>query len=95
MDCTWADAGIVDQDVDAAKPIAGGLRDRLGRGVAGQIRLDGEQLARFPMLTRTCRKGLKGSRSRSIPATRMPAANKPRTIALPMPPAAPATIATL
>src|SRR5271165_5942814 len=36
-----------------------------------------------------------GSRSRSMPATRISAASKPRTIALPMPPAAPVTIATL
>jgi hypothetical protein len=42
-DCSRADAGIVDQDVDAAEPIAGGFGDLLGRGVLGKIGLDGEQ----------------------------------------------------
>src|SRR3984893_567245 len=37
----------------------------------------------------------KGSRSRSTPATWIPAASSARVIALPMPPAAPVTIATL
>jgi len=36
-DCPWADPGIVDQDVDAAEPIAGGFGDLPGRGVVGQI----------------------------------------------------------
>jgi hypothetical protein len=43
-DCARTDAGIVDQDVDAAKPVAGGPGDLLGRGIAGQIRLDGEKV---------------------------------------------------
>jgi hypothetical protein len=38
-DCSWPYAGIVDQDVDATKPIAGGLGDLLGRGIGGQILL--------------------------------------------------------
>jgi hypothetical protein len=41
-DRTGADAGVVDEDVDAAEPIARGFGDLLGRGVAGQIGLDGE-----------------------------------------------------
>jgi hypothetical protein len=59
--------------------------------------LDGEQFVRFALLTRTRgeRSQRLGSRSRSTPATRMPAANTPRVIALPIPPAAPVTIATL
>ena len=35
-----------------------------------------------------------GGRSRSTPATRMPAASSARVISLPMPPAAPVTMAT-
>jgi hypothetical protein len=94
-DRTGADAGIVDENIDAAEPIARGFGDLLGRGVAGQIGLDGEQIVRL-----ICSRGLaasasKGSRSRSTPATRMPAANSPRVTALPIPPAAPVTIATL
>src|SRR5260370_30848776 len=44
--------------------------------------LEGEQFARPALLTRPRR--YKGSRSRSMPATRVPAANRPRTIALPI-----------
>src|SRR5438270_426281 len=95
LDRTGANAGIVHQDIDAAKPIARGLGDLLGRGVAGQIGLDGEQVVRLSCSRALAASASKGSRSRSTPATRMPAANSPRVIALPIPPAAPVTIATL
>ncbi len=55
-DCSRADAGIVDEDVDAAQPIAGGFGDLLGRGVASQIRLDGEEFGPLSLLTRARRK---------------------------------------
>jgi hypothetical protein len=63
-------------------------------GVVGQIGLDGEQVLRLALSWVLAASASKGSRSRSTPATLMPAANKPRVIALPMPPAAPVTIAT-
>jgi hypothetical protein len=92
-DCARADPGVVDEDVDAAEPGSRGFGDLIDRGVVGRIRLDGEQFG-------LCSGALaasasKGSRSRSTPATLMPAANRPRVIVLPMPPAAPVTIATL
>ena len=37
--CTRTNAGIVDQDVNASEPIAGGLGDLPGRDVVGQIGL--------------------------------------------------------
>jgi hypothetical protein len=40
-DCTWADAGIVDEDIDAAKLGARSFGDRVRRGVLGQIGSDG------------------------------------------------------
>jgi hypothetical protein len=57
-DCSRADAGIVDQDVDAAEPVACGSGDLLGRGIAGQIRLDGEKIVPLSLLTRARREGL-------------------------------------
>src|SRR6266446_2454216 len=51
--------------------------------------------AAFPCSRPIAARASIGSRSRSTPATRIPAANRPRVIALPMPPAAPVTIATL
>ena len=52
-DCAWADAGIVDEDVDAPEPTAGGFGDLPGCGIVGQIGLDGEQLVRLAPLTGT------------------------------------------
>ena len=57
-DCAWADPGVVHEDIDAAEPGARGFGDLIGRGVIGQIRLDGEQIGRLALLTRACRKGL-------------------------------------
>jgi len=93
--CSRADAGVVDQDVDAAKSGVRGLGDFTDRGVVGQIRLDGEEVGRLVLLTRVRREPLQRLTARSTPATRMPAANRPRTMAVPIPPAAPVTIATL
>jgi len=56
--CTGANPGVVDEDVDAAEPVAGGLTDLPGRGVAGQIGLNGEQVAGLALLTRVRRKRL-------------------------------------
>ena len=41
----------VDEDIDAAKPGARGLGDLIDRGVAGQIRLDGEEIVPLSLLT--------------------------------------------
>jgi hypothetical protein len=41
-DCAWADAGIVDEDIDAAKLAARGLSDCIRRGVVGQIGRNGQ-----------------------------------------------------
>jgi hypothetical protein len=94
-DCSRADAGIVDQDVDAAEPIAGGSGDLLGRGIAGEIGLNGEKVIPFPCSRAFAGRVSSGPQSRSTPATRMPAVSRPPTMALPMPPAAQVTIATL
>jgi hypothetical protein len=41
---------LFDEDVDAAEPGSGGPGDLIGRGVIGQIRLDGEQIGRLALL---------------------------------------------
>jgi hypothetical protein len=46
-----ADPGIVDEDVNAAKLAAGGFSDLIGRGIVGQIHLNGEQLVGLSLLT--------------------------------------------
>jgi hypothetical protein len=53
-----ADPGVVDEDVDAAEPGSHGLGDLVGCRVVGQVRLNGEQLRRFALLTRACCEGL-------------------------------------
>jgi hypothetical protein len=45
-------------DVGAAKSGAGRLGDFIDRGVVGQIRLEGEEVGRFSLLTRARRKRL-------------------------------------
>jgi hypothetical protein len=40
-DCTWADPGVVDEDVDAAKLAARGFGDCVRRRLVGQIGSDG------------------------------------------------------
>jgi hypothetical protein len=52
-DCTGADTGVVDENIDATEPIAGGLGDLLRRGVVGQIGLEREQFGPLSLLTRT------------------------------------------
>ena len=49
-DCPRADA-VVNENVDAAEPIAGGFGDLLGRGVVSQIRLDREEVGSLASLT--------------------------------------------
>ena len=53
--CTGANPGVVDEDVDAAEPIAGRFGDLLGGGVAGQIGWYGEQVVRVALLIRVRR----------------------------------------
>jgi hypothetical protein len=64
-DCTWANPGIVDQDVDATKP---GPR-RPGNLISGcvrcQIGLDREQFVGLALLTAAAASAYNGSRSRS------------------------------
>ncbi len=69
--------------------------DLIGRGVARQISLSREQVGRLSLLTCACHKGLERPTVAIDPATRMPAASKPRVIARPTPSAAPVAIATL
>jgi hypothetical protein len=57
-DSPGADPGVVHQDVDAAEPGARGFGDLIDCGIVGEIRLDGEQLGRFALLARVCRKRL-------------------------------------
>ena len=73
-----ADPGVVDEDVDAAEPGSRGLGDLIDRGVAGQIRLDGEEIVPFPCSPALAASASKGSRSRSTPATWIPAASRLR-----------------
>ena len=90
-----ADAGIVDENIDPAKPGPRRLGDLLGRGVAGQVGLDWEQIGRLALLTRARREGLERL-TISIDAGDPDACRQQsRVIALPMPPAAPVRIATL
>jgi hypothetical protein len=93
-DCAWADPGVVDEDIDAAEPGSRGADDLIGRGVTGQVGLDGEEIVPLSLLTGAAANASKGSRSRSTPATRIPAASRPCVMALPMPPAAAVPIAT-
>jgi hypothetical protein len=88
---TRADPVFLDEEVDAAERVRVSFCHLVGRGVAGQVGLNGEQVVRLVLLTASASGG---SRSLSTPATRMPAVNRARVIALPIPPAAPVTIAT-
>jgi hypothetical protein len=55
-DCTGADTGVVEKNIDAAEPITSRLSDLLGRGIVGQIRLDCEEVGSLALLTRARRK---------------------------------------
>jgi hypothetical protein len=57
-DCTGADPGIVDQDIDAAEPGTGRSGNLVGGRVRGQIGLDGDQLGGPSLLTGARRKRL-------------------------------------
>jgi len=57
-DCAWTDAGVVDEDIDAAKFAARCSGDRVGCGIVGQIGRDRQQFGRLPLFTRACREHL-------------------------------------
>ena len=56
-DCTWADAGVVDEDVDVAEPIAGSFGDLLDCGVINQIGLNWQLSVAFAWLRASAAKG--------------------------------------
>ena len=51
-----ADPSVVDEDVYAGEPGARGFGDLIGRGVVGQIGLDGKQLGHCALPMRVRRK---------------------------------------
>jgi hypothetical protein len=94
-DCSRADASVVGEDVDTAEPGARGLDDLIDRGIIGQIRLNREHGVYLALLARARRKRLKRLSIAINTSDPDPCRQRPCTMALPMPPAAPVTIATL
>ena len=82
-------AGVVDEHVDAAEPLDGGLRRPLGCGRVGDVEGDGEQvLVRADgLLTR--------SASRPVATTECPAASAAWAMSMPRPRPAPVMNQTL
>src|SRR5215472_898686 len=94
-DCTGAYSRVVDEDVDAAKlAVRCSLIAAAAESSVSSV-WTVRRSADFPCSREVAARVSRGSRSRSTATTRVPAASRPRTIAFPIPPAAPVTIATL